>query len=235
MDASSILANHQLSQEEEVEQQISSHTCPPTSSTLPQLLSQQLSPQPLQTIAHNNSTNINNNQNDNSTKTSNNPNIRPQLVPFNKLSPQLSSILSSQQSINNPNLIQALNNSSLPSLVTDSRQSSEDSGYNEPTSSSNNTSNSSGGKTYAQVMGSVDDCSNQRTNNILQSIVVYNRDTPLCPYATNNIDGICPYSEGQCHYLHGDVCDLCGRSCLHPNDVEQQRQHRDVSRFLGSF
>jgi len=225
LDASAILANHQISQQQQqqvVDQQLLSDTSP-SSSTIPQTST--LSPnlqQSLQNIAHNNSTNnnsCNNSCNDNNNNKNSN---RPQLVPFNKFSSQ-----SSQQSISNPNLTLASNISSLPSLVNDSRQSSEDSGYSEPTSSS--TSSSSGGKTYAQVMASINDCtSNQLKNSLVPSLVVYNRDTPLCPYATNNIDGICPYSDGQCHYLHGDICDLCGRSCLHPNDIEQQKQHREV-------
>ncbi|KRT86401.1 zinc finger protein [Oryctes borbonicus] len=45
----------------------------------------------------------------------------------------------------------------------------------------------------------------------------------LCPYAER--DGICKYPIGECSYLHGDICDLCGRSALHPFNEEQRKQH----------
>lgn len=48
---------------------------------------------------------------------------------------------------------------------------------------------------------------------------------PLCPYSSTS--GECPFPMGQCSYLHGLDCDLCGRPCLHPYDLDQQRQHRD--------
>lgn len=51
------------------------------------------------------------------------------------------------------------------------------------------------------------------------------KDYPLCPYSTTS--GICHFPPGQCSYLHGLDCDLCARPCLHPYDLEQQRQHRD--------
>jgi hypothetical protein len=206
LDASSILTNHQISQESQQES-IVSNRCP-TSSSLRESSEERQSPESLQTIAHKNSI-INNSCNDLNNSINCSQQLRPQLVAFNRNLSQSSAVITTT------------NSSSLPSLVTDSRQSSEDSGYSEPTSSSNC---SSGAKTYAQVMASIND-SNQ--SHSLSPLVVYNSSAPLCPYASHNIDGICPYSEGQCHYLHGDICDLCGRPCLHPNDVEQQKQHRE--------
>lgn len=37
----------------------------------------------------------------------------------------------------------------------------------------------------------------------------------------NGYSGLCPYRQMTL------VCDLCGRACLHPYDLEQQRQHRE--------
>lgn len=51
------------------------------------------------------------------------------------------------------------------------------------------------------------------------------KDYPLCPYSISS--GECPFPIGQCSYLHGLNCDLCGRPCLHPYNMDQQRQHRD--------
>ena len=48
---------------------------------------------------------------------------------------------------------------------------------------------------------------------------------PLCPYSVAS--GQCPYAEGACKYLHGQICDLCIMPCLHPYDEAQRRQHRD--------
>ncbi|KAG9508606.1 E3 ubiquitin-protein ligase makorin-1 [Fragariocoptes setiger] len=50
------------------------------------------------------------------------------------------------------------------------------------------------------------------------------KDLPMCPYAT---ESDCPFPDGQCSYVHGHVCDLCGRSCLHPYNPDQRRQHRE--------
>ncbi|KAF4529899.1 hypothetical protein B566_EDAN015045, partial [Ephemera danica] len=43
---------------------------------------------------------------------------------------------------------------------------------------------------------------------------------------------LCPYSEAgecklgdECTYLHGLLCELCGKACLHPLDKEQHKQH----------
>ncbi len=206
MDASSILTNHQISQESQQESIVSN--CCPTSSSLRQSSEERQSPESLQTIAHNKNSVINNSCNDLNNSINSSQQLRPQLVAFNRNLSQSSAVITTT------------NSSSLPSLVTDSRQSSEDSGYSEPTSSSNC---SSVAKTYAQVMASINDSQSHS----FHPLVVYNSSAPLCPYASHNIDGICPYSEGQCHYLHGVICDLCGRPCLHPNDVEQQKQHRE--------
>ena len=46
----------------------------------------------------------------------------------------------------------------------------------------------------------------------------------LCPFAAC---GECRYGVN-CTYLHGDVCDLCGRAMLHPTDVEEREKHKQV-------
>lgn len=45
----------------------------------------------------------------------------------------------------------------------------------------------------------------------------------LCPYLGGN--GVCQYDP--CDYIHGDLCELCQRYCLHPTDVEQQKVHHN--------
>ena len=47
----------------------------------------------------------------------------------------------------------------------------------------------------------------------------------LCPYALHDE---CRYGEN-CDYMHGDVCDYCGRAALHPTDLELRAQHTNVS------
>ncbi|XP_067684541.1 probable E3 ubiquitin-protein ligase makorin-1 [Haliotis asinina] len=44
----------------------------------------------------------------------------------------------------------------------------------------------------------------------------------LCPFAAH---GECWYGDN-CEYLHGNICDLCGLAVLHPDEPEQQEQHR---------
>ncbi|KAK0168619.1 hypothetical protein PV327_002397 [Microctonus hyperodae] len=44
---------------------------------------------------------------------------------------------------------------------------------------------------------------------------------PLCPDAAAN--GICKLLD--CHFLHGDICDMCGRAALHPYNKQQSQQH----------
>lgn len=54
-----------------------------------------------------------------------------------------------------------------------------------------------------------------------------NSKKKLCPYAEN--DGICKYPTGECTYLHGDMCDMCGRAALHPYNEEQRKEHTQVN------
>lgn len=55
---------------------------------------------------------------------------------------------------------------------------------------------------------------------------IYRDSTHLSDeYSQQNTTHLFP--TAQCSYLNGLECDLCGRLCLHPYDLEQQRQHRD--------
>mmetsp|Transcript_18055 Transcript_18055/g.34473 ORF Transcript_18055/g.34473 Transcript_18055/m.34473 type:complete len:362 (-) Transcript_18055:278-1363(-) len=44
---------------------------------------------------------------------------------------------------------------------------------------------------------------------------------PLCSMA---MQGHCPRGD-TCHYLHGDVCAICGLECLHPFNVAKRDEH----------
>lgn len=45
----------------------------------------------------------------------------------------------------------------------------------------------------------------------------------LCPFMSK--DGVCR-NMMDCNYLHGEVCDMCERSVLHPYDEELRKKHR---------
>ncbi|XP_034948500.1 probable E3 ubiquitin-protein ligase makorin-1 [Chelonus insularis] len=63
-------------------------------------------------------------------------------------------------------------------------------------------------KSYARAVNSSGRCVNSSSE-------------PLCPYA--EATGIC--TKLKCPYLHGDICELCGRAALHPYNEEQRQQH----------
>lgn len=48
----------------------------------------------------------------------------------------------------------------------------------------------------------------------------------LCPYA--EVHGVCSYADGECNYVHGDICDLCGNAALHPFNAEKRKTHTQV-------
>lgn len=54
---------------------------------------------------------------------------------------------------------------------------------------------------------------------------------PLCPYA--EATGIC--RKRNCTYLHGDICELCNRAALHPNNEELRKKHTNVIERIASF
>ncbi len=43
-----------------------------------------------------------------------------------------------------------------------------------------------------------------------------------------NVIYIRRYGE-QCGYIHGEMCDMCGKAVLHPTHVEQRSCHAYVS------
>lgn len=47
----------------------------------------------------------------------------------------------------------------------------------------------------------------------------------LCPYS---MQGVCRYGEN-CVYMHGDMCDFCGKPALHPTNAELRSDHSNVS------
>lgn len=77
----------------------------------------------------------------------------------------------------------------------------------------------SSGKTWAQIV-------NATAGNGVPSPY-----TSLCPYAEA---GECPYADN-CTYLHGETCEFCGNSCLHPTNEDQRKTHTDVSTLLRIF
>ena len=81
--------------------------------------------------------------------------------------------------------------------------------------SKSNTDASSGSKSYAAVATD--------PNAVVVYHEEYRMNEPLCPFSVANFS--CP--QVNCHYLHGSLCDLCNRSCLHPFDEKQRQQHRD--------
>ncbi|KAG8198205.1 hypothetical protein JTE90_015302 [Oedothorax gibbosus] len=59
-----------------------------------------------------------------------------------------------------------------------------------------------------------------------RGMAVYNENVALelCSYF---MDGECPFEYG-CPYLHGEVCDICQKACLHPFDARQRQQHVEL-------
>jgi len=50
-------------------------------------------------------------------------------------------------------------------------------------------------------------------------------DCEMCPYAAH---GLCRYGDN-CVYMHGDICEMCGRAVLHPTHAEQRTKHMQVT------
>ena len=45
---------------------------------------------------------------------------------------------------------------------------------------------------------------------------------PICSFAAA---GFCPRGDS-CPHIHGDLCSICGKNCLHPNRPEEREEHR---------
>ncbi|XP_024518066.1 E3 ubiquitin-protein ligase makorin [Selaginella moellendorffii] len=48
-------------------------------------------------------------------------------------------------------------------------------------------------------------------------------DRPICSFAAA---GYCPYGDS-CSNLHGDLCESCGKHCLHPFREAEREEHRE--------
>ncbi|XP_010913154.1 E3 ubiquitin-protein ligase makorin isoform X3 [Elaeis guineensis] len=46
-------------------------------------------------------------------------------------------------------------------------------------------------------------------------------DLPICSFAAA---GSCPYGE-KCPHIHGDLCSICGKHCLHPHRLGEREEH----------
>lgn len=54
----------------------------------------------------------------------------------------------------------------------------------------------------------------------------------LCPY---EVGGVCTLPEGECQYLHSEMCDLCRQPALHPFNAEERKRHTQVMCYLFYF
>lgn len=54
---------------------------------------------------------------------------------------------------------------------------------------------------------------------------------PLCPYG--EATGFCKKLE--CPYLHGDICELCGRAALHPFNEDSRQKHTNVRILIKQY
>lgn len=68
---------------------------------------------------------------------------------------------------------------------------------------------------------------NQFDNHEISTCSNYGESTHLSDEYSMQNDVHLFHPAAQCSYLNGLECDLCGRLCLHPHDLEQQRQHRE--------
>ncbi|KAL7031794.1 hypothetical protein ACKWTF_007136 [Chironomus riparius] len=73
-------------------------------------------------------------------------------------------------------------------------------------------------KSYADVVNANRDPSEQVTE-----LSIYPADDPtqICPFLMKS--GICRYET--CSYAHGEMCEMCGKFCLDPYNVEQRKKH----------
>ncbi|KAH6558241.1 hypothetical protein KP509_1Z072400 [Ceratopteris richardii] len=76
----------------------------------------------------------------------------------------------------------------------------------------------------ADVGCSVDSASSSATNGA-GAVMKYNdpSEEPICALAAA---GRCTRGE-TCPYLHGDVCTMCGKECLHPHRPEEREEHKN--------
>lgn len=61
----------------------------------------------------------------------------------------------------------------------------------------------------------------EQSNHVLNPT---DESTSLCPYA---VHGNCPFG-GECAYVHGNICEFCGKATLVPSDELQNKKHTEV-------
>jgi E3 ubiquitin-protein ligase makorin len=59
--------------------------------------------------------------------------------------------------------------------------------------------------------------------NVLDNMTSDEASNLLCPFY--EMTGACPWND-KCEYLHGLECEMCFKHCLHPHDMNQQKEHR---------
>lgn len=74
-------------------------------------------------------------------------------------------------------------------------------------------------KSYAQAVNAVTEDDSETKSEL-----------KLCPYA--EMHGVCSYADGECSYLHGDICELCGNAALHPYNKDKRKTHTQVNTYL---
>ncbi|KAK4787721.1 hypothetical protein SAY86_011554 [Trapa natans] len=63
--------------------------------------------------------------------------------------------------------------------------------------------------------------SHSEVGNVLESRNVEPADRPLCSFSAV---GNCPRGE-RCPHIHGDLCPICGKNCLHPFRPQERDEH----------
>lgn len=71
-------------------------------------------------------------------------------------------------------------------------------------------------KSYADIVNP-----NRSKEPVSTEWIPVNDSAILCPYMMKS--GVCRYQT--CNYAHGEMCELCGKFCLDPFDIEQRKKH----------
>lgn len=69
----------------------------------------------------------------------------------------------------------------------------------------------------------------QAVNAVTEDDSEVKSELKLCPYA--EMHGVCSYADGECSYLHGDICELCGNAALHPYNKDKRKTHTQVNTY----
>ena len=59
----------------------------------------------------------------------------------------------------------------------------------------------------------------------MSEMSVADAESQLCPFGSM---GECRYGD-RCAYVHGDICEFCGKAVLHPTHRDQRKSHEKVS------